>query len=204
MENVIFCDNITVKDAQLKELERIIMANESINSAIERARLLGIKNYYIGAGCITQTVWNYLSNNPLEYGIKDIDFVYFDDENLDFESENRVISRVKELYSDLKIEVDVKNQARVHLWYKNRFGYEIQPLLSLECAIDKWPTTATAIGVRKEESNQLRVYAPFGLNDLFAKIVRANKAQITKEIYEKKVSSWLNKWPDLKIIPWED
>jgi hypothetical protein len=204
MGHELFDGNNFVNDTQLKELESIIMANESIKTAIDGGRLLGLENYYIGAGCITQTVWNYLSNNPLDYGIKDIDFVYFDDKNLDFESENRVISTVKELYSDLKIEVDVKNQARVHLWYKNRFGYDIDPHPSLEAAINKWPTTATAIGVRKEVDNELKVYAPFGLNDLFAKIVRANKVQITKEIYENKVSSWLNKWPNLKVIPWED
>lgn len=186
------------------ELENIIMSSKIINLSIERARLLNIENYYIGAGCIAQTVWNYLSNKPLKYGIKDIDFVYFDDKNLDSQSENVIASKVKALYSDLNIEIDVKNEARVHLWYKRHFGYSIDPYTSLEAAIDTWPTTATAIGVRKGNNNEFIVYAPFGLNDLLGKIVRANKTQITKEIYEKKVTSWLSKWPDLKVIPWED
>ena len=187
---------------QSKILENIIMSSKTINIAIERAKLLDIENYYIGAGCIAQTVWNYLFNNPLEYGIKDIDFVYFDDKNLDPESENSVILKVKDLYSDLKIQVDVKNEARVHLWYKHHFGYAIEPYSSLESALNTWPTTATSIGVRKDKNNELKVYAPFGLNDLFGKIVRANKTQITKQIYENKVSGWLKKWPDLKVIQW--
>lgn len=187
---------------QSKVLENIIMSSTTINIAIERAKLLDIDNYYIGAGCIAQTVWNYLFNNPLEYGIKDIDFVYFDDKNLDPESENNVILKIKDLYSDLKIDVDVKNEARVHLWYKNHFGYAIEPYSSLESALNTWPTTATSIGVRKDKNNELKVYAPFGLNDLFGKIVRANKTQITKQIYEDKVSGWLKKWPDLKVIQW--
>ena len=189
---------------QFKVLENIIMSSEIINTAIERAKLSDMNNYYIGAGCIAQTVWNYLFNNPLEYGIKDIDFVYFDDKDLDSQSENRIISKIKDLYSDLKIQVDVKNEARVHLWYKSHFGYNIEPYSSLESALNTWPTTATSIGVRKDKNNELKVYAPFGLNDLFGKIVRANKAKITKQIYENKVSSWLKKWPDLKVIPWED
>lgn len=189
--------------AQIRVLENIIMSSAVVSTTIERAKLLNIDNYYIGAGCITQTVWNYLSNNPLDYGIKDIDFVYFDKEDLSIESENMVISKVTELYSDLKIKADVKNQARVHLWYKSKFGYEIKPFLSLESAINTWPTTATAIGVRKEANNTFKIYAPFGLNDMFGKIVRANKTQITRQIYENKVSGWLKKWPDLKIIPWE-
>ena len=187
---------------QLKTLESIVMSSQMLSEAIIRAKTLDLEQYYIGAGCIVQTVWNYLSGNTLDYGIKDIDFVYFDDKNMDAEAENEVISKVEALFADLEIEIDVKNQARVHLWYKSHFGYDIKPYISLESAVNTWPTTSTAIGVRKQENNALKVYAPFGLNDLFGKIVRANKTQITEEIYKRKVESWLKKWPDLKIIQW--
>jgi len=103
---------------QLKRLEDILMSSEMIHTTVKRASQLNIDNYYIGAGCITQTVWNYLSDYPLDYGIKDIDFVYYDNVKMDYPSENEIITQVKQLYSDLKIEIDVKNQARVHLWYK--------------------------------------------------------------------------------------
>nr|WP_294486925.1 nucleotidyltransferase family protein [uncultured Anaerosporobacter sp.] len=179
---------------QMKRLEDILMSSEMIYITIKKASQLGIDNYYIGAGCITQTVWNYLSDYPLDYGIKDIDFVYYDNIHMDFPSENKIITQAKQLYSDLKIEIDVINQAQVHLWYKEHFGYSIEPYPSLEAAINTWPTTATAIGIRMESNNELKVYAPFGLNDLFGKIVRANKAQITKDIFETKVSKWLSKW----------
>jgi uncharacterized protein len=188
---------------QIKMLEDIITSSEIMDMVLKRAKQLNLNNYYIGAGCVTQTVWNYLSDYPLDYGIKDIDFVYFDNVNLDFESENKVMTQVKKLYSDLKFEIDVKNQGRVHLWYKEHFGYSIEPYTSLESAINTWPTTATAIGIRLEENNDFKVYAPFGLNDLFGKIVRANRVQITKQIYEKKASSWVKKWSDLIVMPWE-
>ena len=188
---------------QIKMFEDIVMSSKIIIEAVKRAEQVGLDNYYIGAGCVTQTVWNYQSNYPLDYGIKDIDFVYYDGFNLDSESENRIITQVKQLYSDFNIEIDVKNQARVHLWYKDHFGYSIEPYMSIESAINTWPTTATAIGVKMEKNSALKVYAPFGLNDLFGNIVRANKAQITKQIYEKKVKTWVKKWPDLIVIPWE-
>jgi len=191
-------------NSQLGVLEEIVRSSKALNKALKLARTLNIDNYYIGAGCVAQTVWNYISDKSLDYGIDDIDFVYFDDKNLDWEEENRIKLNVCELYSDLGIRVDVKNQARVHLWYKEHFGYAIEPYLSLELAINTWPTTATAIGIRKCEDDKLKVYAPFGLNDLCGKIVRANKAQITKSIYESKVKKWISKWPDLKIIPWEN
>lgn len=173
-----------------------------ICGALEQAKKLQLEQYYIGAGCIAQTVWNFLFQNPPEYGIKDIDFIYFDGKALDYESENRVALRAKDLFAGVPTEIDVKNEARVHLWYKSRFGYEIPPYRSLEDAIRTWPTTATAVGVRKREDGGLTVFAPFGLEDLFAKTVRANKAQITREIYEKKTAQWLQKWPGLNVVPW--
>lgn len=33
--------------------------------------------------------------------------------------------------------------------------------------------------------------------------VRANKKQITQEIYEAKVARWIKFWPDLNVVPWE-
>lgn len=189
-------------NTQLYILEKIIIKSKLLNTVINRAQSLGLTDYYIGAGCIAQTVWNYLSEKSLEQGIKDIDFVYFDDKNLDKGSEGKVIQKAMELYKDLDIEIDVKNEARVHLWYEEYFGYSIKPYSSLDEAINTWPTTSTAIGVRKETNGELKVYAPFGLNDIFGKLVRANKAQITQEIYENKARNWLKKWPDLNIIPW--
>ena len=190
--------------SQMKVLEEIVMSNETLKEVITKVSYLGIENYYIGAGCIAQTVWNYMSGNPLEYGINDIDFAFFNDERIDYEYENSVVLKMKELFGDLKIDIDVKNQARVHLWYEKHFGYSIEPYTSLESALNTWPTTATAIGVRKERSGEFTVYAPYGLNDLFGMVVRANKVQVTKEIYESKVRRWLNAWPDLKVIPWDN
>ncbi len=201
MENCLLNGYNQSLNQQLKVLEHIVMSSKLIRDALERAKLLPIGDYYIGAGSITQTVWNYLSSNPLDYGIKDIDLVYFD-EDLSYESENKVIETVNDLFSDFKIDVDVKNQARVHLWYNNRFGKKIEPYKTLESAINSWPTTATAIGIRKGKNNEIIAYAPFGLNDLFGKIVRPNKVQITEQIYDDKVSNWITKWPDLKVIPW--
>nr|WP_027084399.1 nucleotidyltransferase family protein [Cohnella panacarvi] len=160
-----------------------------------------ITNYYIGAGCITQTVWNYLSNMPLEHGIKDVDFVYFDESDLSEEKEDRLKVQLESFFPDYPYKIDVTNEARVYLWYKSQFGYEIEPYHSVEDAIDTWPTTATSFGIRIT-SNKWNVYAPFGLDDVFNKVVRPNKRQITKEIYDMKVNRWKALWNDLSIEQW--
>ncbi len=188
--------------SQISSLQTILFENPILKELLVRSRDLEIKNYYIGAGCIAQTVWNYLTNKPLNHGIQDIDFVYYDQTKLSCEDEERVIGQIQQLFSDIPCKMDVKNQARVHLWYAEHFGYPIEPYSSLEDAINSWPTTATSIGVRLKENGDLIVYAPYGLNDLFGKVVRANKVQITREIYEQKVSRWLSVWDDLIIVPW--
>ncbi len=166
-------------------------------------RSFDFESYYIGAGCITQTIWNYLTNRPLNYGITDIDIIYFDDHDLSYEAEDKVIRKGIQLFSDIPIKIDIKNQARVHLWYKDRFGIELNPFQTIEEAIDTWPSTATAFGVRNDNNEKWQVYAPFGFNDLFDLTVRANKRLITKEIYMNKANQWKEKWPELKIVMWE-
>lgn len=185
---------------QIQLLHEILQNNQPLYHVIEESQRLNLPEYYIGAGCIAQTVWNYQNGNPLLTGINDIDFVYFDCD-LSPESENSMIQAIQSRFTDCPLKLDIKNQARVHVWYKAHFGYDIIPYESIEAAINTWPTTATSIGVRLKD-NQLQVYAPFGLNDLFSQTVRPNKAQITEQIYYKKVLKWLRTWPSLKIIPW--
>ena len=186
---------------QIKHFEEIIFSNEVLTKILTNAENVGLDYYYIGAGCIAQTIWNYQMNYDLNYGISDIDFVYFDSSDLSFEAENKIIEKVKNKINICPSNLDIKNQARVHIWYKKHFGYDIKPYNSLEEAINTWPTTATSIGV-KLENNKLKIYAPFGLNDIFGLIVKANKAQITEKIYLEKVNKWKAKWPSLKIISW--
>lgn len=159
-------------------------------------------NYYIGAGCITNTIWNYLSGYPLTYGISDVDVVYFDNEDLSKASEQKLTEYLVDKIGDFPFRLDVKNQARVHLWYEKKFGFSIQPYVSLEDAINSWPTTATSLGIRKEQNDSFNIYAPFNLDDLFSIIVRPNKRIITREIYDNKAIKWQKKWPELTIIPW--
>ena len=118
------------------------------------------------------------------------------------ESEAENEARIKDLFSDLGVAVDVKNEARVHLWYPAKFGHPIAPYGSAEEAIATFPTTSTAVGVRPRGS-QLDICAPFGLDDLLGLVVRPNKAQITRAIYEAKVARWRLCWPNLKICDWE-
>jgi len=186
---------------QVEQLDKILQLSRPLYEVINKAESLGFRDYYIGAGCIAQTVWNYQSGFEPTHGISDIDFVYYDNSDLSLKAENAAAEKIVSMAELCEIKLDVNNQARVHLWYKEYFGYDIAAYDSVESAINTWPTTATSVGVRLE-NGKLKVYAPFGLNDLFGMTVRANKAQITEEIYMRKVEKWSSKWPELTIIPW--
>jgi hypothetical protein len=179
----------------------ILMQNNYLFEVIKIASQEESEKFYVGAGAVTQTIWNSIFGNELTYGIEDIDIVYFN-EDISELAENNVIKTLTHKFKHIPFPLDIKNQARVHLWYKSKFGFEISPASSLNDAIDSWPTTSTAIVLRIDGYNNLEIYAPFGLDDLFSGIVRANKRQITSEIYNRKVQKWIKKWPDLKIIPW--
>jgi hypothetical protein len=130
--------------------------------------------------------------------------VYYDSSDLSFAAEAGYVGRAGKLFEDLGVTVEVKNEARVHLWYKECFGYAIAAYESVEHATSTWPTTATSIGVRSGADETLTECAPFGLNDLLGMIVRPNKAQITQMIDEARAERWARRWPRLRVLLWND
>lgn len=104
------------------EFETCVMTNPANGELIGRLAGLGLRDCHLTAGCLYQTVWNQLSGRPPEWGIEDYDIFYFDDGDLSWEAEDRVITGVDRLMADLGLKVEVRNQARVHLWYPARLA----------------------------------------------------------------------------------
>ena len=129
---------------------------------------IALPDAWLVAGCIAQTIWNLACGQPAELGIKDVDLIYFDNQDLSLGAEAGHERRLRDLFRHLPIKLDVKNEARVHLWYRQRFGYAIEPYRSSADAIATFPTTATAVGVRWIH-DEFECCAPFGLADLFGR-----------------------------------
>jgi uncharacterized protein len=191
---------------QISCLQSMLERNASFRAVLQVAQELCLPGWYLGAGGVAQTVWNLLHGLESDTGIKDYDLVYFDGSDLIAESEDRIESDVERHLSAMgpavsAVTVDVKNEARVHLWYPERFGRDIEPYRSTEEAISTWPTTATSVGVRTC-SEGFEVCAPYGLSDLLGMVVRPNKTIVSREIYERKVARWVIQWPKLRVIDW--
>lgn len=95
-------------------LKDIWSQNPNLIKILERTPQLQIVDWYVGAGGIAQTYWNYKHGFDLNTGIKDFDLVYFDPD-LSAEKEQDVQRRGNELFKDIPIEVEITNQARVHM-----------------------------------------------------------------------------------------
>ncbi|HEX3989908.1 MAG TPA: nucleotidyltransferase family protein, partial [Acetobacteraceae bacterium] len=184
-------------------LERIIMASPILAPIVSQWEAITLPDCWLVAGAVVQAVWNDLFGLEPNHGVKDVDLVYFDDSDLTQQTEANHEARIRELFSGEGITIDVKNEARVHLWYARKFGGKIAPYTSTWHAITTFPTTATAIGVQPAGSGLL-ISAPFGLADLLGAIVRPNKVQITEAIYAAKVMRWRACWPGLTIVDWAD
>jgi hypothetical protein len=158
----------------VNDLRLALVQNKWLEEILGRFDEIDLPDNWLAAGCIAQTIWNLRSNQPPELGIKDVDLIYFDAQDLSGETEAGHERRLRYLFRDLPIKLDVKNEARVHLWYKDRFGYAIKPYSSCADAIATFPTTATSVGIRGV-LGKFECCAPFGLDDLFGLVVRPNR-----------------------------
>src|SRR5437763_7070806 len=139
-------------------------------------RELALPQWRLVAGCLHQTVWNVLTGRPRGTGINDYDVIYFDDGDLSWSAEDAVIRRVAAATEACVSPVEVRNQARVHLWFEERFGTPYPPLASADQSIARYASIAHAVGVRLEPGGRLDVAAPFGFDDIFAMVIRPNYA----------------------------
>jgi hypothetical protein len=198
----LFGSQSNVGDTQLLRLQAIVLASPLLGPILHRWDEIALPDSWLVAGAIAQTVWNHACGLSPTHGIADIDLVYFDPSDLSPQAEADHASRIQKAFTDLPVWLDVKNEARVHLWYQAKFGYSIAPYISTADAITTFPTTATAVGLRCCKDG-LELYAPYGISDLLGAIVRPNKKQITREIYASKVARWTALWPRLTIIDWD-
>ncbi|MGJ8529574.1 nucleotidyltransferase family protein [Maritalea sp.] len=183
-------------------LKEIVRSYPELMDILARARELKLANYWIVSGAIYNNVWNYLTERPYMHGVKDVDIFYFDPSDLSYEAEDAVIKRADEVFSDCVPPVEVRNQARVHLWYKDHFGEDYSPLMSSEEGIDRFASITHAVGMRLDENDQLEVYAPYGLNEIFSFRITPNYVLNNKDTHHEKGARAQRNWPEVSLVPW--
>lgn len=189
-------------DEQVTRFRAALDRNRTLTDVLDRAAGMNLPGWYVVAGCLYQTVWNVVTGQPPEAGILDYDLAYFDPSDVSWGAEDAVIRAGHEEFAGLPAPVQIRNQARVHLWYEAKFGVPCPAHESAEAAIDTFEATTACVGVRLESGGRWRIYAPHGLADVFNLIVRPNPVLAPGHVYEAKVTRWRRQWPGLTVLPW--
>jgi len=184
---------------QIKLLSEFVMTIDDMPQIL--AEIDKIPNAWLGAGAIFQNVWNIMHDYDFNTYIKDIDILYWDDKDLSWESENNYMQSLTQEFSGATIPFDVKNIARIHLWYEERFGIPKTEYFSVQESISTWPVIGACMAVRLKDG-VLEFIAPYGFQDMFSLRVRPNKVLVNESIYENKALKWKEQWPELSVEDW--
>ncbi len=176
------------------------LTNEKNRAILARLPSLDLPDCWLVSGALFQSAWNNLTKRAPDYGIKDYDLFYFDPDT-SWEAEDRAIVRAREIFSALGIEVELRNQARVHLWYEQKFAMPYPPLARATDGIDRFLMPCAQVGIRPA-SGTYAVYAPKGFADIAAMIVRPNRtANFNIDRFREKAERWQALWPEITIVP---
>jgi hypothetical protein len=183
----------------LRRLTAILRATPLLMHVLQTARDLALPDWLVFSGAVYQPVFNHLTGRSPDYGIRDYDLAYFDASDLSYEAEDRVIHRVRAAFDEpLRSMVEVRNQARVHLWFEAKFGEAYSPLSSTADALERFTSATFAVGARLERDDRLHIEAPFGLSDLFTLRLRPNPRRKTAG-FPRACDNVLHRWPELTV-----
>jgi len=153
------------------------------------------------AGAVYQSIWNRRLGLDAAYGIRDYDVMYYD-ADLSWEAEDSIERRLKaSLPPHLADKVEVRNQARVHMWFGPRFGHDYPPLANADDALNRAMATVHAISVRLAPDGALVISAPLGFDDIDAMVFRAGPGGVTPAFVEMKARHTLARWPQASFDP---
>lgn len=166
---------------------------------IDELQRLALPDAWLVAGCLAQTVWNVITGRAIDHGISDYDVFYFDPDT-SWEAEDAVIRKLQERLGHLGVKVEIRNQARVHLWYPGKHGLPYSPLMRATDGIDRFLTQNTQVGMRRSDDGH-EVYAPHGFDDVERLIVRPNPGlNFSAANYATKAARWKALWPEVTVI----
>ncbi len=193
-------------DAQTQRvaLEQIIRDNRLLMTVLEGLRELDLPDHLLVAGAIYNEVWNHLTGRPMLTGVNDIDVFYFDASDIGWDAEDRVIKAVDRRFAGLPVPVQVRNQARVHLWFEAKFGCPFTPLTDSAEMLGRYASKTHAVGVRLLHDDCLLIVAPFGLDDLFSFRMVPNPVLDNRLAHMRKGERAKAIWPELTIVPWPE
>jgi hypothetical protein len=189
---------------QAAAIERFIREEPVLMEVLEGLAADGLPDHMLVAGAIYNLAWNRLTGRPALQGINDIDVFYFDPDT-SWDAEDVAIKRLAARFAHLPLPVQVRNQARVHLWFPQKFGAtDFAPLTSSEEMLGRYASKTHAVAARLEPDGRMSVLAPFGLDDIFSFRVVPNPVLPNRVAHEAKGARAKSVWPEISVAPWPE
>ncbi len=94
---------------EAKNLIDIIENSFHLRKVAEALYEFEIEDCYIGAGAIAQTVWNISTNRLADYGIDDIDIVFYNSQDIEEKYEEEIVGYLNQELRKYPLWLDVKN-----------------------------------------------------------------------------------------------
>lgn len=191
-------------ERQRQALEDIVRSQPVLMAVLTGLRDMALPDAWLVSGAVYNVVWNHLTGRPALTGIKDVDLIYFDPADLSYDAEDRVIKAAEVVFSGLPLPVELRNQARVHLWFPQKFGIVVTPLTHSTEALTRYASRTHAVAVRLEGDDTLTIETPFGLEDLFAFRITPNAVLDNRAAHDAKGARAKSVWPEITVVPWPD
>ena len=181
-------------------LVEIVRAYPDLMAVLTTVRALELPDWLVFSGSVYQSVWNDVTGRAPGHGVNDFDLGYFDPDT-SWDAEDTVIQRVAAAFDEpLRSRVEARNQCRVPIWFRDKFGEDYGPLASTSEALSRFVAPAFAVGVRLEADHSISVVAPFGLDDAFDMIIRPNPLRPLAKDWAKVTAKATARWPELTIL----
>lgn len=180
-------------------MRTLLLADPDVHTTIQAAIDLEVPSWAVGGGVVRNVIWDFIFQSQARTSHNDIDLVYFDTD----------LSEPKEVQLEQSIHkrcgntrAQVRNQARVHLWYEPTFGHQIDQVTDIEDAVARFPETCTSVAITGTSIDALQVLAPCGLDDLFDGVLRRNPRQVTAAHFQDRLAAKRvdERWPGISVV----
>lgn len=183
-----------------EDILKLIQEDVWMMDILRAAQTLHLPDWWVCAGFVRSKIWDTLHHVKDRTPLADVDVIYFDPERIDEQEEKRLEGKLRSLLPD--VPWSVKNEARMHT------VNGIPPYTSSVDAIAKFPETATALGVKLDDDQQLILAAPCGVSDVINMLIKPTayfeENEERRIIYENRIvaKDWQSIWANITVHHW--
>ena len=174
------------------QIKKWVKEDSERTEALSMAAELHLPGWCLAAGFVRNLAWDKMHNFSPATALNDIDLIYFDPKDI-AEARDRGIEEKLRSISDFPW--SVKNQARMH--ERNLDN----PYTSTSNAMSYWVDVETAVGATLDDSGEVVIVAPFGVEPLFNYSITLNPKRPKPVDFRKRMADkkWLEIWHKLTV-----